>query len=123
MTSADPSIVLYHNPGCSTSRNVLAMLRERGIEPTVVEYLKTPPGKARLRALVDAMGGSVRGLLRTKAAPYEALGLADAKWSDEQLLDFMVEHPVLMERPVLVTPLGTRLGRPKEKVLEVLPNA
>lgn len=121
MTSADPSVVLYHNPGCSTSRNVLAMLRERGIEPTVVEYLKTPPGKARLRELVDAMGGSVRALLRTKAAPYEELGLDDPKWSDEQLLDFMVQHPVLMERPVLVTTLGTRLGRPKEKVLEVLP--
>lgn len=121
MTTADPAIVLYHNPACSTSRNVLAMLRERGIEPTIVEYLKTPPGKARLRALVDAMGGSVRALLRTKAAPYEELGLADPKWTDEQLLDFMVQHPVLMERPVLVTPLGTRLGRPKETVLEVLP--
>ena len=97
------------------------MLRERGIEPTIVEYLKTPSGKARLRELVDAMGGSVRALLRTKAAPYEELGLADPKWNDEQLLDFMVQHPVLMERPVLATPLGTRLGRPKEKVLEVLP--
>ncbi|MBS0428922.1 MAG: arsenate reductase (glutaredoxin) [Proteobacteria bacterium] len=121
MTSSDPSVVLYHNPGCSTSRNVLAMLRERGVEPIIVEYLKTPPGKARLRELIHAMGGSVRALLRTKAAPYEELGLADPKWTDEQLLDFMVQHPVLMERPVLVTPLGTRLGRPKEKVLEVLP--
>jgi len=121
MTTADSAIVLYHNPACSTSRNVLAMLRERGIEPTIVEYLKTPPGKARLRELVDALGGSVRALLRTKAAPYEELGLADPKWTDEQLLDFMVQHPVLIERPVLVTPLGTRLGRPKETVLEVLP--
>ncbi|MFT3815098.1 MAG: arsenate reductase (glutaredoxin) [Acidovorax sp.] len=112
---------IYHNPQCSTSRQVLAMLRERGIEPTVVEYLKTPPGKERLRELVAALGGGVRGLLRKKAPPYEELGLADAKWSDEQLLDFMVQHPVLMERPVVAGPLGTRLGRPKEAVLEILP--
>ncbi|MFT4266068.1 MAG: arsenate reductase (glutaredoxin) [Xenophilus sp.] len=120
-SSPDPDCILFHNPACSTSRNVLAMVREHGIEPTIVEYLKTPPGKERLRELAAALGGSVRGLLRTKAAPYEELGLADPKWSDEQLLDFMVQHPVLMERPVVVTPLGTRLGRPKEKVLEVLP--
>jgi len=123
MASPDPSFIIFHNPACSTSRNVLAMLRERGIEPTIVEYLKTPPGKARLRELVDAMGGNVRDLLRKKAPPYEELNLADPKWTDGQLLDFMVEHPVLMERPVVVTPLGTRLGRPKEKVLEVLPVA
>lgn len=115
--------VIYHNPGCSTSRNVLAMLHERGIEPTVVEYLKTPPGRERLAELVAAMGGSVRGLLRRKAPPYEELGLGDPKWTDAQLLDFMVAHPVLMERPVVVTPLGTRLCRPKERVLEVLPVA
>lgn len=121
MPCSDPSFVIYHNPACSTSRNVLAMLRERGIEPTVIDYLKTPPGKDRLRALADALGGPVRALLRKKAPPYEELGLDNPKWSDEQLLDFMAEHPVLLERPVVVTPLGTRLGRPKEKVLEVLP--
>ena len=120
--SPDPDYILFHNPACSTSRNVLAMVREHGIEPTIVEYLKAPPGKERLRELVAALGGSVRGLLRTKAAPYEELGLADPKWTDEQLLDFMVQHPVLMERPVLVSPRGTRLGRPKEAVLDLLPS-
>lgn len=123
MRTPDPAFTLYHNPSCSTSRKALDLLRGRGIEPTIVEYLKTPPDKDRLRELVDALGGSVRSLLRKKAPPYEALGLADPKWTDEQLLDFMAEHPVLMERPVLVTPLGTRLGRPIEKVLEVLPTA
>jgi len=121
-SSPDPDYILFHNPACSTSRNVLAMVREHGIEPTIVEYLKTPPGKERLRELVAALGGSVRGLLRTKAAPYEELGLADPKWTDEQLLAFMVQHPVLMERPVLVSPRGTRLGRPKEAVLDLLPS-
>lgn len=121
MPSPDPAYTIYHNPGCGTSRNVLALLRERGIEPAIVEYLKTPPGKARLRELAAAAGTGVRGLLRTKAPPYEALGLADPKWSDGQLLDFMVQHPILMERPVVVTPLGTRLCRPKERVLEILP--
>lgn len=120
--SPDPDYILFHNPACSTSRNVLAMVREHGIEPTIVEYLKALPGKERLRELVAALGGSVRGLLRTKAAPYEELGLADPKWTDEQLLDFMVQHPVLMERPVLVSPRGTRLGRPKEAVLDLLPS-
>jgi arsenate reductase len=112
---------IYHNPACGTSRNVLALLRHAGLEPTVVEYLKTPPSKEQLRALVAATGLGVRALLREKGTPYTELGLDDPKWSDEQLLDFVVRHPVLMNRPVVVTPLGTKLCRPSEEVLELLP--
>ena len=112
---------IYHNPACGTSRNVLALLRHAGLEPTVVEYLKNPPSKEQLRALLAAMGLGVRQLLREKGTPYAELGLGDPKWSDEQLLDFVVRHPVLMNRPVVVTPLGTRLCRPSEAVLELLP--
>ncbi|MDR7093880.1 arsenate reductase (glutaredoxin) [Hydrogenophaga laconesensis] len=115
------NITIYHNPACGTSRNVLALLRERGLEPEVIEYLKTPPGREKLVQLVAATGGSVRDILRGKAPPYEELRLADPKWSDDQLLDFMVEHPILMNRPIVVTPLGTRLCRPVEKVLDILP--
>jgi len=114
-------ITIFHNPACGTSRNVLALIRNSGVEPEVVEYLKTPPGKERLRALVAAMGIGVRDLLRQKGPPYDDLGLADAKWTDEQLLDFMVAHPILMNRPIVVTPLGTRLCRPSEAVLALLP--
>jgi arsenate reductase len=114
-------ITIYHNPDCGTSRNVLALLRHAGLEPQVIEYLKTPPGKEKLRALVTAMGVPVRAILREKGTPYAELGLADAKWSDEQLLDFMVQHPILMNRPIVVTPLGTKLCRPSEEVLEILP--
>ena len=114
-------ITIFHNPACGTSRNVLALIRNSGVEPEVIEYLKTPPGKERLRALVAAMGIDVRDLLRQKGTPYDDLGLADAKWTDEQLLDFMVTHPILMNRPVVVTPLGTRLCRPSEAVLAILP--
>jgi arsenate reductase len=116
-----PDITIFHNPACGTSRNVLALIRNSGVEPEVVEYLKTPPGKERLRALVAAMGIGVRDLLRQKGTPYDELGLADPKWSDEQLLDFMVAHPILMNRPVVVAPLGTRLCRPSEAVLDILP--
>lgn len=116
-------ITIYHNPACGTSRNTLALLRERGHEPQVIEYLKTPPSRETLKQLAAATGGSVRTLVRTKAAPYEELGLADPKWSDEQLLDFMVQHPILLNRPVVVTPLGTRVCRPVEAVLEILPPA
>ena len=112
---------IYHNPACGTSRNVLALLRHAGLEPTVVEYLKTPPSKEQLRALLAAMGLGVRALLREKGTPYTELGLDDPKWSDEQLLDFVVRHPVLMNRPVVVTPLGAKLCRPSEEVLELLP--
>ncbi|MCL2656672.1 MAG: arsenate reductase (glutaredoxin) [Betaproteobacteria bacterium] len=114
-------ITIYHNPACGTSRNTLALIRHAGIEPTVIEYLKTPPSKEKLRELVAAMGISVRALLREKGTPYAELGLADERWSDEQLLDFIVEHPILMNRPVVETPLGTKLCRPSEEVLELLP--
>lgn len=122
MQSAHPAITIFHNPACGTSRNVLALIRNSGVEPEVIEYLKQPPGKDRLRTLVDAMGTGVRSLLRQKGTPYDELKLGDAHWSDEQLLDFMVQHPILMNRPVVVTPLGTRLCRPSETVLDILPS-
>lgn len=115
------SITIFHNPLCGTSRNTLALIRHAGMEPTVVEYLKTPPSKARIRQLVAAMGISVRALLREKGTPYAELKLGDAHWSDEQLLDFIGQHPILMNRPIVETPLGTALCRPSELVLELLP--
>ena len=114
-------ITIYHNPACGTSRNVLAMIRNSGEEPTVVEYLKTPPDRATLETLVAAMGVPVREVLRQKGTPYDELGLADPQWSDAQLLDFMLQHPILINRPIVVTPLGTRLCRPSELVLDLLP--
>jgi arsenate reductase len=117
------TITIYHNPKCGTSRNVLAMIRASGEEPAVIEYLKTPPGRDRLVGLIDASGLSVREVLRRKGTPYDELGLDDPKWTDDELIDFMVEHPILMNRPIVVTPLGTALCRPSEKVLEILPNA
>jgi arsenate reductase len=114
-------VTVYHNPACGTSRNTLAMIRNSGTEPEVVEYLATPPGKEKLAALVAAMGIQVRGLLRRKGTPYDELGLDDPKWTDEQLLELMVKHPILIERPIVVTPLGTRLCRPSELVLDILP--
>jgi arsenate reductase len=112
---------IYHNPDCGTSRNTLGLIRHAGIEPTVIEYLRTPPSKAELRDLVAAMGLTVRQLLREKGTPYAELELADPKWTDEQLLDCIGRHPILMNRPVVVTPLGTKLCRPSEAVLELLP--
>jgi len=115
-------VTIYHNPACGTSRNVLALIRHAGIEPVVIEYLKTPPSKDELRELVAATGEPVRALLREKGTPYATLGLGDARWSDDQLLDFIVRHPILMNRPLVVTPLGTKLCRPgSESVLELLP--
>ncbi|HEY2558127.1 MAG TPA: arsenate reductase (glutaredoxin) [Caldimonas sp.] len=114
-------VTIYHNPACGTSRNTLAMLRHAGIEPTVIEYLKTPPSKERLRELLAAMGLSARDLLRKKGTPYEALRLDDPKWSDDELLDAMLRDPILINRPIVVTSLGTRLCRPSEAVLEILP--
>jgi arsenate reductase len=114
-------VTIYHNPACGTSRNTLAMIRNSGTEPEVVEYLATPPRKEKLAALVAAMGIQVRGLLRRKGTPYDELGLDDPKWTDEQLLELMVKHPILIERPIVVTPLGTRLCRPSELVLDILP--
>jgi arsenate reductase (glutaredoxin) len=116
-------ITIYHNPSCGTSRNTLALIRHAGIEPVVIEYLKTPPGKERLRELVAATGQPVRALLRDKGTPYAELDLGNPKWRDEELLDFMVRHPILMNRPLVVTPLGTALCRPSEAVLELLPVA
>lgn len=111
---------IYHNPSCSTSRKVLGILRENGIEPTIVEYLKTPPDRETLVRLVQQMRAPVRSILRRKAPPYEELRLDDAKWSDEQLLDLMVANPILIERPIVVTPTGVRLCRPPESVLELI---
>ena len=115
------SVTIYHNPACGTSRNVLALIRHAGLEPTVIEYLKTPPSRDKLRELVAATGQPLRALLREKGTPYAELGLADPKWTDEQLLDFIGQYPILMNRPLVVTPLGTKLCRPSESVLEILP--
>lgn len=115
------NITIYHNPACATSRNVLGLIRNSGEEPTIIEYLKTPPDRETLRRLIAAMGIPVRALLREKGTPYAELGLDDPNWSDEQLLDFMVQYPILINRPIVVTPLGTRLCRPSETVLQILP--
>lgn len=114
-------ITIYHNPACGTSRNVLAMIRNSGEEPVVIEYLKTPPDRATLTALIAAMGVPVRAVLREKGTPYAELSLDDPKWSDEQLIGFMLQHPILINRPIVVTPLGTMLCRPSETVLDILP--
>jgi arsenate reductase len=115
------TVTIYHNPACGTSRNTLAMIRASGEEPVVIEYLKTPPTRERLRELIGAMGITVRSLLREKGTPYASLGLGDAKWSDDQLIEFMMEHPILINRPIVEAPKGTRLCRPSERVLDLLP--
>lgn len=117
------TITIYHNPKCGTSRNTLAMIQQSGGEPKVIEYLKTPPTREKLVELIAAMGIAPRDLLRRKGTPYDELGLDDPKWSDDELIDFMVAHPILMNRPVVVTPLGAKLCRPSEAVLDILPNA
>jgi len=114
------TVTIYHNPACGTSRNTLAMIRQSGEEPEVIEYLKTPPSRARLLELIEAMAIPVRALLREKGTPYAELGLADPKWSDDELLGFMLDHPILINRPIVVTPKGTRLCRPSEAVLDLL---
>ncbi len=114
------SVTIYHNPSCGTSRNALAMIRRSGEEPEVVEYLKDPPSRARLVELIRAMGIPVRALLREKGTPYAQLGLADPKWSDDQLIDFMLDHPILINRPIVVTPKGAKLCRPSQAVLDLL---
>jgi arsenate reductase len=116
------TITIYHNPGCGTSRNVLALIRNSGEEPEIVEYLKAPPSRERLVALIAAMGISVRDLLRRKGTPYDELGLGDPTFSDDALIDLMLTHPVLINRPIVETSLGTRLCRPSEAVLEILPS-
>ena len=116
------SVTIYHNPSCGTSRNTLAMIRQSGEEPVVIEYVKNPPDRARLIELITAMGISARALLREKGTPYAELGLADPKWSDDDLIDFMLAHPILINRPIVETPLGVVLARPSERVLGVLPH-
>lgn len=114
------NVTIYHNPACGTSRNTLELIRNSGTEPTVILYLETPPNREELVQLIADMGITVRALLRKNVEPYEQLGLADDVFSDEQLIDFMLQHPILINRPIVVTPLGTRLCRPSEVVLEIL---
>ncbi|AWM06577.1 arsenate reductase (glutaredoxin) [Bradyrhizobium symbiodeficiens] len=114
------SVTIYHNPDCGTSRNTLAMIRQSGIEPVVVEYLKTPPSRDKLIELVKAMGISVRALLREKGTPFRELGLDDPKWTDDELIDQMLAHPILINRPIVVTAMGARLCRPSEAVIGLL---
>lgn len=114
---------IYHNPNCETSRNVLAMIRNSGVEPDIIEYLKTPPDRDTLLRLIKAAGLQPRDLLRQKGTPYDELHLDDSTWTDDQLIDFMLQHPILINRPLVVTPLGTRLCRPSETVLDILPQA
>ena len=114
-------IIIYHNPECGTSRNTLALIRNAGLEPHVIEYMKTPPSRAMLQSLLQRMGMPTRQLLREKGTPFAALGLSDFALSHDQLLDAMMEHPILMNCPIVITPLGVRLCRPSEVVLEILP--
>ena len=122
MNHRHASITIYHNPDCGTSRNTLALIRNSGAEPTIVEYLKTPLTRAELAALIAAMGVPVRSVLRRKGTPHDELTLDDPHWSDDQLLDFIAAHPILLNRPIVVTPLGARLCRPSETVLDILPS-
>lgn len=114
------TVTIYHNPACGTSRNTLALIRQSGAEPEIVEYLKNPQARARLVELLAAMAMKPRALLRKKGTPYEELGLGDPKWTDDELVEFMIAHPILIERPIVVTPKGARLCRPAETVLEIL---
>jgi arsenate reductase len=114
-------VIIYHNPACGTSRNALGLIRNAGIEPHVIEYLKTPPSRAMLKNLIARMGVSVRDVMREKGMPYADLGLADPSLTDDDLIDAMLAHPVLINRPIVVTPLGAKLCRPPEAVLDILP--
>ncbi len=116
-------ITIYHNPACGTSRNTLEMIRNSGTEPTVIHYLENPPSRDELVKLIADMGITVRALLRKNVEPYEELVLAEDKFTDDQLIDFMLQHPILINRPIVVTPLGSRLCRPSEVVLDILPDA
>ena len=122
MSSTMKTITIFHNPQCGTSRNVLALIRNSGAEPVVVEYLKTPPTRATLVSLIAELGLPVREVLRQKGTPYDELGLGDINLNDDALIDAIVAHPILMNRPIVVTPLGTRLCRPSEVVLDILPS-
>ncbi|HID8918261.1 TPA: glutaredoxin-dependent arsenate reductase [Klebsiella michiganensis] len=117
------NVTIYHNPACGTSRNTLEMIRNSGTEPTVIHYLENPPSRDELVKLIADMGIAVRALLRKNVEPYEELGLAEDTFTDDQLIDFMLQHPILINRPIVVTPLGTRLCRPSEVVLDILPDA
>ncbi|MGQ0596882.1 arsenate reductase (glutaredoxin) [Aquabacterium sp.] len=117
------TVTIYHNPKCGTSRNTLALIRNAGIEPQVIAYLETPPTRDQLVQLIAASGLPMREVLRSKGEVYDELKLDDAKWTDDELLDFMVAHPILINRPIVVTPMGTRLCRPSELVLDILPQA
>ena len=116
------TVTIYHNPDCGTSRNTLAMIRQSGEEPEVIEYLKTPPSREKLIELIVAMRITPRKLLRERGTPYAELGLGDPKWTDDELLDFMRAQPILINRPIVITPLGAKLCRPSEAVLDILPN-
>jgi arsenate reductase (glutaredoxin) len=115
------SITIYHNPLCGTSRNALEFIRDSGIEPTVIEYLKTPPDRSTLIKLIEQMGVSVREVLRQSGTPYMQLDLDNPKWTDDQLIDFIMEHPILLNRPIVISAKGARLCRPSEQVLDLLP--
>lgn len=117
------AITIYHNPACGTSRNTLALIRNSGVEPTIIEYLKTPPSRETLLDLIARMGVPVRAVLREKGTPYAELGLDDPTLSDDALLDAIMAHPILLNRPIVATPLGVLLCRPSEKVLDILPDA
>jgi arsenate reductase len=116
------TVTIYHNPACGTSRNTLAIIRQSGEEPAIIEYLKTPPSREKLIDLIAAMAMTPRQLLREKGTPYAELDLGNPKWSDDEILDFMLAHPILINRPIVVTPKGTVLARPSEAVLDILPN-
>lgn len=117
------NVTIYHNPACGTSRNTLELIRNSGTEPTVIHYLENPPSRDELVKLIANMGIAVRALLRKNVEPYEELGLAEERFTDDRLIDFMLQHPILINRPIVVTALGTRLCRPSEVVLEILPDA
>lgn len=119
---SDTSITIYHNPACGTSRNTLALIRNSGVEPAIIHYLETPPSRETLVALIAAMGMPVRDLLRKNVPPFEELGLTEERFSDDELIDAMLAHPILINRPIVVTPLGTKLCRPSEVVLDILPS-
>jgi len=115
-----PAVTIYHNPACGTSRNTLALIRNAGVAPTVIEYVKTPPDRATLKSMIERMGIRPRDLLRQKGTPYEELGLAADHWTDDELIDQMLKHPILINRPIVVTPRGVKLCRPSEVVLDLI---
>jgi arsenate reductase len=121
MSDSAIAVTIYHNPSCGTSRNTLALIRNAGVEPAVIEYLETPPDRATLESLIQRMGIRPRDLLRQKSTPYDELGLGADHWTDSQLIDHMLRHPMLINRPIVVTPWGVKLCRPSEAVLDILP--